>query len=198
MNEAVSGTWLRGSHHTPDAGWRDARDPEHRVVGVYRCWGNAVPRRVALPTGRTFRANHAFTRASASGSSGNSSSNLAPRFRGVTIAGPIGVVGWGFGFGCRLGGLAVTMVIGLTCRRNKPQRNRLIAIKWRHRPGRLGRDRPRLPAYQKLINIKKNVHRDRRISGTPAVVPPTGNAIGSMGQAHSAQCAPVSGHRWPE
>jgi hypothetical protein len=40
----------------------------------------------------------------------------------------------------------------------------------------LARDRPRLPAYQKLINIKKNVHRDRRISGTPAVVPPTGNA----------------------
>jgi hypothetical protein len=67
---------------------------------------------VTYPTGRTFRANHAFTRASASGSSGKSSSNLDPRFCGVTIAGPIGVVGWDFGLGCRFGGLAVTMVIG--------------------------------------------------------------------------------------
>ena len=111
--------------HTPDAGWCDARVPEHRVIGVYRCWGNAVPRGVALsvvtlrrygkPSAShrsNFRANHAFTRASASGSSGNSSSNLNPRFRGVTIAGPSGVVGWGFGLGCRFGGLAVTMVIG--------------------------------------------------------------------------------------
>jgi hypothetical protein len=37
---------------------------------------------------RTFRANHAFTRVSASGSSGNSTGGFDPRFRALTIAGP--------------------------------------------------------------------------------------------------------------